>query len=392
MKLNKLLIFFIVATIFLSSKVYAEYSVDLDTQFNVKVNGNNDKGDSNAIAAARVGNNDYMSVVQVHRGNREGTNDSNIWFQLGEYHEKNEIKWHEESSKAWFYRLDNDPYDSNPSGNHLPTILGSNPHISLIDYKGQPLMALSLGLVRVGSVGNLPPSTHLLLGFLNYEDGTIDVVYQKNISGGGQLAVAMNEKKEIVLINQTNNKLSYYLGEIKDGDDNNLTVDWQVENENYDNGVADYLDVDMNDKGEIIEVHTAPGSNKNAYYRVGIIGYNESAVRNEIFWQESGGKKYTTGRRPYVTLDNDRRVVEGHRGKTVDDMWMTAGKLEMINGKLDFVGGSDNGGKDQNIGSKSGKSNGVVFLNDEGKFVLLRSNGGSSRQAWLYYRLGNWNN
>ena len=365
MKLNKVLIFFIVATIFLSSKVYAEYSVDLDTQFNVKVNGNDDKGDSNAIAAARIGDNDYMSVVQVHVSN---SNSRDIWLQLGQYKKGNEIQWSTDNTKL--------------------SLEGHEPHISLIDYDGKPLMATSMNLDE-----NVHYSaTHLTLAFLNYEDDSIDVVYQENIQGSGQLAVAMNKDKKIVLIRQVNSKLSYSLGEIKDGGDNNLTVDWQVKNEGYDNGSADYLDVDMNDRGEIIEVHTAPGSNKNIYYRVGIINYNESAVRNEIVWQESGGTKYTTGRRPYVTLDNDRRVVEGHRGKTVDDMWMTAGKLEMINGKLDFVGGSDNGGKDQNIGSKSGKSNGVVFLNDEGKFVLLRSNGGSSRQAWLYYRLGNWNN
>ena len=162
-----------------------------------------------------------------------------------------------------------------------------------------------------------------LVGKLNASKKTISWGDSIRYDTGGQLAVAMDNKGNIVEVHRGdgNPENHYYLVGKLDAD--NKKISWG-KSIRYDTGST--LAVAMDNSGNIVEVHRGYGNPENHYYLVGKL----NASTKTITWGKS--TKYDTGSTLAVAMDDRGNIVEVHCGYgNPDNHYYLVGKLNAAN-------------------------------------------------------------
>lgn len=167
-----------------------------------------------------------------------------------------------------------------------------------------------------------------LVGKLNASKKTISWGDSIRYDTGGQLAVAMDNKGNIVEVHRGhgNPDNHYYLVGKLDADDK--TISWG-KSIRYDTGST--LAVAMDNSGNIVEVHRGYTNPENHYYLVGKL----NASTRTITWGKS--TRYDTGSTLAVAMDDRGNIVEVHCGYgNPDSHHYLVGKLDAANKSISW--------------------------------------------------------
>ena len=189
------------------------------------------------------------------------------------------------------------------------------------DTGAQLAVAMDNGgnIVEVHCGENGSKNHYYLVGKLNASKKTISWGDSIRYDTGGQLAVAMDNKGNIVEVHRGdgNPDNHYYLVGKLDADDKKISWGKSIR---YDTGST--LAVAMDNSGNIVEVHRGYGNPENHYYLVGKL----DASTKTITWGKS--TKYDTGSTLAVAMDDRGNIVEVHCGYgNPDNHYYLVGKL-----------------------------------------------------------------
>lgn len=182
---------------------------------------------------------------------------------------------------------------------------------------------------------------------------------------GSDLAVAMDNAGNVIEVHRSSKderKDHYYLvGKV---DFDKKTIKWGPSRK-YDTGTE--LAVAMDNRGNVVEIHRGYHETKDHYYRVGRLDVGQKSIE----WGES--RKFDTGRALAVALDDYGHVVDVHRGfHEWEDRYYILGKLDTQNKTIlwgDTVKYGSEGGRGGGIYEVA------VAMDDLGNVVELHTKG-----------------
>ncbi len=295
-----------------------------------------------------AGINDSDNCIEIHFGSPGGASEESLYASVGTINSNtNEVEWGASSNTGGL-------------GTFVAVELANN------NYCVE---------VHQGPSGSLVNNHYYRIGQINASTKTISWGSVINYDTGGQFAIATDNSNHIVEIHRgsvggsNENKLYYRVGTINTG---TKTISWGSSS-NYDTG--GFLALAMNNNGYCVEIHKGSpgGSNENnLYYRVGSVNFSTKTIS----WGSS--TLFDTGGNIDVSLDDDNKVLEVHRGssstsqynhyyrfgtvntsaKTIS--WGSSTKYD-VGGELRIAINNNDNGVEVHLGSETGSNSNVHF-------------------------------
>jgi hypothetical protein len=136
----------------------------------------------------------------------------------------------------------------------------------------------------------------------------------KSFANGTNPAVAINSSNEVIVVYNDGKGLHYRLGTVS-----GATLNFPAAANSFGDKVSSHPSVSMNEAGIVVEVHQ---SGSGVYWRRG-------KLRKQVLdWQEQPTALATTGKRPFVAINNHGKAVAVFQGVGSDNLFYSVGTFD----------------------------------------------------------------